>query len=127
MMGNDQTLVRMNARLAKVVSLSCIPVSSPRCCERDPTSQGTPSADRGLAGKARRKPALGFLPNRMVVKPEAQKEDAEHKARPQFADLLIVNGNHVCPQGTSKARHVATLAGLKTRGQDLSHYSEPNA
>jgi hypothetical protein len=33
-------------------------------------------------------------------------------ARPLFADLLIVNGDHVC-QGTSSAYHVATLAGLK--------------
>jgi len=35
-------------------------------------------------------------------------------ARPLFASLLIVNGDHECPLGTSSAHHVATLAGLKT-------------
>jgi hypothetical protein len=45
-------------------------------------------------------------------------------ARPLFADLLIVNGDHKCPQGTSNARHVATLAGLKASGTNYTTASQ---
>jgi hypothetical protein len=34
-------------------------------------------------------------------------------AQPPFSDLVAISGD-TCPQGTSNAHHVATLAGLKT-------------
>jgi hypothetical protein len=36
---------------------------------------------------------------------------------------FTINGD-TCPQGTSNARHVATLAGLKTRRDDYSTIGE---
>ena len=45
---------------------------------------------------------------------------------PSLSISLIMASGDTCPQGTSNARHVATLAGLRTRTEDRFHTpSEP--
>ena len=60
---------------------------------------------------------LGMLFKTISIDEEGiiQEVELQEWARPLFADLVIVNGDHECPQGTSNARHVATLAGLEGR------------
>ncbi|MFC2037342.1 recombinase family protein [Chloroflexota bacterium] len=69
--------------------------------------------ERGKRGQ--QKKVLGMLFESVSIDGEGTIKEVELQkwARPLFADLLIVNGDHKCPQGTSNARHVATLAGLE--------------
>jgi hypothetical protein len=74
--------------------------------------------ERGKRGQ--QKKVLGMLFESVSIDGEGTIKEVELQewARPLFADLLIVNGDHKCPQGTSNARHVATLAGLKASRTD---------
>lgn len=72
-------------------SLSCIRAISHRRCEKYLASQRTLSADRGLGGRAMRKPALGLLPNQTVVNPGAQREGAKHQTRPPSPCFIVLS------------------------------------
>jgi hypothetical protein len=58
---------------------------------------------------------MGLLFDRLYVNLEGRIERVEPKewARPLFRDVAALVGDHGCPQLTSNARHVATLAGLE--------------
>ncbi|MGD9145135.1 MAG: hypothetical protein PVI80_06215, partial [Anaerolineae bacterium] len=75
--------------------------------------------ERGKRGQ--QKKVLRMLFESVSIDGEGTIKEVELQkwARPLFADLLIVNGDHKCPQGTFNARHVATLAGLKTHSMSI--------
>ena len=61
--------------------------------------------------------AINLLFDKILAGPNAKIKGVERQdwAQPLFADLLMVSGDTVCPQGTFGAAIVATLAGLITR------------
>jgi hypothetical protein len=62
-----------------------------------------------------RKHALSLMFSRISVSLTGEITEVEPQpwAQPLFVDLVALSGDNKCPQGTSNARHVATLAGLE--------------
>jgi hypothetical protein len=67
------------------------------------------------------KRALGLLLQRIWVDLEGNVKEVvlQDWAQPLFVDLIAMLGDQIRPQGTSNARHVATLAGLKTHSMSI--------
>ena len=72
------------------------------------------------------KRAINLMFDKILVDNETKIKGVELQdwAQPLFADLLMVSGDHECPQGTSSAHRVATLAGLKTCRKEYTTTSE---
>ena len=78
-------------------TLCSTPVVSPMCCEKDTTSHRDSLEARSQVELGGRQ-VLGPLSNRMMVNPEARKEEAEHKVRP-FLLFLLALGDFCAPKG----------------------------
>ena len=72
-----------------------------------------------------RKQALSLMLSRISVSLTGEITEVEPQpwVQPLVVDLVAPSGDNKCPQGTSNARHVATLAALKPRKRDCTKIS----
>jgi hypothetical protein len=76
--------------------------------------------------RKQQKRAINLLFDRILVRPVTKIKGVELQdwAQSLFVDLVAPSRDNRCPQGTSNARHVATLAGLKASRTDYTTSSQ---